>query len=310
MITRLPSALRFLVASLALVTGGCVSYQLAPQSELLVNETQMQIVRAGGAPTLRLMSINLAHGRGDGFHQALQSGAQAQRNLDAISALLERERPHVVALQEADAESVWSGGFHHVDYLSREAGYGWGLHSAHAEGAGLSYGTGLISRLPIGEHRAMTFVPARATLPKGFSLATVRWPRTAMAVDVVSVHFEPLRGTVRQQQARQLVAALADRGRPLVIMGDFNTGWDNDDGVLRNLTAKLGLHAFSPEDATLVTYPRLGRRLDWILVSDDFEFAGFRVLDDAVSDHRAIVADLRPRAVEDRRQAHALESGI
>lgn len=284
-----------LVMALALFLSGCVSYQLAPRSELFVNEQPYEIVPASTARSLRLMSINLAHGRGNGVHQALQNEAAARRNLDAISALLAREQPHVVALQEADAASVWSGRFHHVDYLGQQAGYAWGLHSPHATGAGLSYGTGLISRLPIDDHAAMTFVPAPAALPKGFSLATVRWPMTGLYLDVVSVHFEPLRSAVRQRQAKALIAALADRGRPLVLMGDFNTGWDHEDGVLRDLAERLSLQAWSPDDESLVTYPRLGRRIDWILISDAFEFTGFRVLEDVVSDHRAVVADLRLR---------------
>jgi len=300
--------------ALALVLGGCVSYQLAPTPDLFVNDEQpLEIVPASAAQSVRLMSINLAHGRGNGFHQALQDEADARRNLDAIGTMLDRERPHVVALQEADAASVWSGRFHHVDYLGRQAGYAWGLHSPHAQGAGLSYGTGLISRLPIDDHAALTFVPARAALPKGFSLATVRWPLTGMTFDVVSVHFEPLRTKVRQRQARELAAALADRGRPLVIMGDLNTGWDHEDGVLRALAETLGLAAWSPDDASLVTYPRFERRIDWILVSNEFKFTGFRVLDDVVSDHRAIVADLRLRYGLDTRplgrQATGLSAG-
>jgi endonuclease/exonuclease/phosphatase family metal-dependent hydrolase len=83
-------------------------------------------------------------------------------------------------------------------------------------------------------------------------------------------------------------------------MGDFNTEWDHEDGVLRQLTDELGLVAYSPEGDAIVTYPRLGRRLDWILVSEPLRFKGFHVLDDEVSDHRVVVADVEVHGAESR----------
>ncbi len=272
---------------------GCVSYQLAPQPEVFDRAPAYRVVEASlEAPSLRLLSVNLAHGRGTGFHQAFQDSSDAKRNLDEVESLIGREEPDVIALQEADAPSAWSGRFDHVDYLARSAGYDWGVHTTHAKGIGLAYGTAVLSRLPVEDHAALTFAPARAALPKGFSLATVYWPEGDLEFDVVSVHMEPLRRVVRQRQAIQLVEALADRPRPLVIMGDFNTEWDHEDGVLRQLVEELQLRAYSPEGENIVTYPRLGRRLDWILVSAPFRFDGFRVLEDEVSDHRAVIADL------------------
>jgi len=280
---------------------GCVSYSLSPEPHLRAHEEPWQIRPAAmSTPTLNVMTINLAHGRGNGVHQVLQDGDRARENLDAVGALIRREQPHVVALQEADAPSAWSGAFDHVSYLAERAGLSWSLRVAHAEGAGLKYGTGLMSGLPVADTGAYTFAPAAGTLPKGFSLVTVRWTDTGELVDVVSVHLEPMRAAVRQQQTQQLIAALADRGRPLVIMGDFNTGWEDKDGVLQSITRDLGLRAFAATAPDLETFPRLDRRLDWILASADFEFADYRVLPDPISDHRAVVATLRARAQADQ----------
>lgn len=280
---------------------GCVSYNLNPQPAVYSPGDQVQVVTAASHPgQLKLLTVNLAHGRGTGLHQAFQDADDAYRNLDAVKTLIERESPDIVALQEADAPSAWSGRFDHVDYLVRASGLGWGVHATHARGVGLAYGTAVLSRLPLEDSGAVTFAPATAALPKGFSIATVRWAAAGIDLDVVSVHLEPLRASVRRKQAEQLIEALADRSRPLVIMGDFNTDWDGRDGVLPLLSASLGLAAYAPGQADIVTYPRLGRRLDWILVSDPLRFTGFRVLDDGVSDHLAVVADvgLRPPAIQ------------
>jgi endonuclease/exonuclease/phosphatase family metal-dependent hydrolase len=269
---------------------GCISSQLGPAPQVFAGSDPGAAAPAG--ESLRLMTLNLAHGRGTGFHQALQGEARARANLEEIEAMLEREQPHVIALQEADRPSAWSGDFDHVGFIAQAAGFDWGIHTAHAEGMGQSYGTAVIARLPLDEQGAYTFQPAVAALPKGFSLAAVRWPETGLTIDVVSVHLEPLRTAVRQRQARELVAALADRGRPLILMGDFNTEWDDEDGVLDTIAGGLSLNAYVPS-AGLVTYPRFQRRLDWILVSCDFTFSAFRVLEDEVSDHRAVVAEVR-----------------
>ncbi|MGB5622807.1 MAG: endonuclease/exonuclease/phosphatase family protein [Gammaproteobacteria bacterium] len=285
-----------LITLLWIGVSGCVSHRLSPDPNLQAHDAPRQIVPAAmSAPALTVMTINLAHGRGDGVHQVLQDGARARENLDAVAALVKREQPQVVALQEADGPSAWSGAFDHVSYLTRRAGLSWSLQVAHAEGAGLQYGTGLMSGLPVTDTGAYTFAPAAGTLPKGFSLITVRWTETGELVDLASVHLEPLRAAVRQQQTQQLIAALADRGRPLVMMGDFNTEWGHDDGVLERIAEDLRLQAYAADDPGLATFPRLSRRLDWILVSRHFEFVSYRVLPDPISDHRAVVAELRAR---------------
>jgi endonuclease/exonuclease/phosphatase family metal-dependent hydrolase len=37
-------------------------------------------------------------------------------------------------------------------------------------------------------------------------------------------------------------------------------------------------------------------RLDWILISEELDFAAYETLPDRLSDHLAVVADLRVRA--------------
>ena len=278
-------------ATLLVTLTGCISPLLGPEPEVFAGDETREAAPVDDG--LRVMTLNLAHGRGTGFHQALQGKDRAMANLKEIEGIVRRERPHVIALQEADQPSGWSGDFDHVEFLANSAGFDWGVHTAHAEGVGLSYGTAVLSRLTVADYGAYTFNPAAASLPKGFSLATVEWSEAGLLIDVVSVHLEPLRMEIRQRQARELVAALADRPRPLVVMGDFNTQWDAEDGVLQTIISGLSINAYIPE-AGLVTYPRLGRRLDWILVSCDLTFTHLEVLEDQVSDHRAVIADLAP----------------
>ncbi len=108
---------------------------------------------------------------------------------------------------------------------------------------------------------------------------------------MVSVHLDFASASARTRQVDQLIDALADRGRPLVLMGDFNCGWNDDEDTLRRLTETLGLSTPDPE-APLVTFPLLDARLDWIFVSDDVEIRNHTIHDDVLSDHRAVSAEL------------------
>ncbi len=243
---------------------------------------------------LRVMTLNLAHGRSDGRHQLLQRPASIRRNLAAISAVLLRERPHVVALQEADGPSFWSGGFDHVDFLMHEAHFAEAVRGEHVRGPRVRYRTALLSQLPLGAPVSVTFAPSPPTLSKGFVLSTLAWPgQPDLLIDVVSVHLDFLRPSVRRSQVRELVQWLAQRDRPRIIMGDFNCTFRRGDSPLAYLARALDLHAYRPHAEGLETFPQRRERLDWILASRDLEFHSYSTLDDTLSDHRAVVAEIR-----------------
>jgi len=252
------------------------------------------------------MTLNIAHGRGDSFHQLLQRSATTQANLGTIAALLKTTDTDVVALQEADGPSFWSGNFDHVGYLAKRASFGHSVHAAHADGIGLSYGTALLANLELQDAQAITFDPDLSLVPKGFVVSTIHWPgMPCVEFDVVSIHLDFTSRSVRRQQAMELIEALRTRNRPLIIMGDLNSEWQLQNSTVQYLSRELALSAYSPERTDLDTFPAFGERLDWILVSPELKFRSYRVLADVVSDHRGVVAELvldnaaRASAVQD-----------
>ncbi len=55
-------------------------------------------------PTIiKVLSLNLAHGRGTAFNQLFVTTGQITKNLNDIAEFLETESPDIIALQEADA---------------------------------------------------------------------------------------------------------------------------------------------------------------------------------------------------------------
>ena len=275
---------------LLLAVAGCAAPErlLSPAVQALAGG-----VEADCRESLRVMTLNLAHGRGQGLHQALQTAEVRSRNLKRVRALLAREAPDLVAVQEVDAPSFWSGGIDQLNFLGQDLQFRHYLHGAHVQAPGLAYGNGLLATLALDDSRVVTFAPATGHPAKGFVAARFRWPRRpGLELDLASVHLNPLSAQVRRAQARELVRALAPRQRPLILMGDFNTDWQRPDSALRLIAVELGLRAYQPEAEELNSFPRLGRRLDWVLVSPELEFLDYRVLDAGVSDHRPVVADL------------------
>lgn len=244
--------------------------------------------------TLRILTLNVAHGRAAGRHQALRSRNTINGNLAAVADVLARERAEIVALQEADGPSWWSGQFNHVEAIAEEAKYSSFFRGEHVKGMGLNYGTALLSTSKLADATSITFSPSPPTLSKGFVSALVGWPGDAnYQVTVVSVHFDFSRKSVRKRQAQAMINELKDAKRPLVIVGDFNCDWSAADDALKVLATGLDLQAYEPDTKTPLTFPKMKRRFDWILISPELEFESHETLAHTVSDHRAVVAEVR-----------------
>ena len=266
---------------------------MLPEERLLVQPAAPETAYAKGA--LKVMNLNLAHGRKDGLNQLFLSKSTISDNLADIVVVLNRIAPDVVALQEADGPSLWSGSFDHVEQLAGEAGFPAYVRTSHASSWIFSYGTALLSKARFANVLHHTFKPSPPTMNKGFTLAQIVWQADArsaetLAVDLVSVHLDFSRKTVREQQIAEMSRLLAGRENPVIIMGDFNSDWFADEKVVRALAERLGLVVYRPQAENLGTYNSSGRRLDWILISDELEFVDYRVLPDQLSDHLAILA--------------------
>lgn len=263
------------------------------QAEVNSCETPAVLVKE----TLRVASLNLAHGRKDARNQMLLKAATIRSNLLEVAALMDRAAFDVIALQEADAVSAWSGRFDHVALLAEHSTYRCFVHGLHATSSIYQFGTALMSPHAFDGAFTHSFVPSPPTTTKGFSTAAIAWNPggrlpSALRMIFVSVHLDFSRRSVRRSQIDEMVEALDKLQRPLVLMGDFNTDWQTEESSLKYLAEALDLHVFEPHAEGLSTYGDKGARLDWILVSKDLDFARYHVEPDVVSDHYAVAAEL------------------
>jgi endonuclease/exonuclease/phosphatase family metal-dependent hydrolase len=248
-------------------------------------------------PTLRVLSLNMAHGRKDSFTQFFVGEAEFHQNLADIVEFLKREDADIVALQEADSSSRWSGNFDHVALIAREAGYPWYTHAKHLDNMFATYGTAVLSRYPITQGYKIDFNPTPPTTRKGFTLAEIEWtPGGAttekLLIDVVSVHLDFSRRSKRIEQIADMNEILEQRTNPAIVLGDFNSTWSEGDRELQALAKSKQLKTHRPDANHLYTY--FEERFDWILISKEFEFCDYYTAPDILSDHLAVIGDVVP----------------
>ena len=249
------------------------------------------------SPYLTVATLNMAHGRKDARNQVFLSEEAIRGNLVELAALLDRADADMIALQEADAPSWWSGEFNHVDFLAENSVYPCTLHGVHATTRAYDFGTALLSKHPLQGGFVHSFQPSWPTTTKGFTLAALNWNpggrlEQPVRVKFVSVHLDFSRRSVRRAQIAEMLKLLGNLEPPLVLMGDFNTDWLTEDSSLKFLAEELGLEVYEPHAEGLATYGDKGARLDWILASPDLQFRRYAVYPDIVSDHYAVAAEL------------------
>jgi endonuclease/exonuclease/phosphatase family metal-dependent hydrolase len=262
-----------------------------PEIKLDIATHQPSPVRPSDS-TIRVMTLNLAHGRLNSFNQMFVNKKKFDENLQSVASVLSREQPDVVALQEADKPSFWSGRIDHVKKIASAAGFYASAHGEHVKGLDLAYGTALMTNLNLSDALSVTFPPSFPTPSKGFIVSTIELAEN-IEIDVVSVHLDFARHSVRTQQVEVIKSVLKNRNRPIILMGDLNSQWDDKDSPVRALSTALNLQAWKQGNSGFDTYPPFGLQLDWVLVSSELSYQSCRVVPDAISDHRAVVCDIQ-----------------
>jgi endonuclease/exonuclease/phosphatase (EEP) superfamily protein YafD len=165
--------------------------------------------------------------------------------------------------------------------------------------------TSLLISEKLGEYRLDTSRGSTTTLP-----SVVAVPVDGDGPTIVAAHpVAPVPGEMANW--RQGISWLAERcatGADIIMAGDFNSTLDHYSGLGRETAKGMGdlgsCHdgARSEGSAAVGTWPtslpaQLGAPIDHVMASEGWSFVGFRVIgseDGAGSDHRPILAQLRP----------------
>ena len=258
-------------------------------------QVEMDVI---SSQSLSVLTLNLAHGRKDAFNQMLQRTSTTRQNLEEIAVFLSSSGADVIALQEADLPSRWSGRFNHVEFISQRSPYPCRIHASNAKKYMYDFGTALLSTVPFTASLEYTFEPSPPTTNKGFVMGEVKWNpgnsmEEAIRVSIISVHLDFSRKRVRDAQIEEMRAVLSELEEPVIILGDFNADWYSRNSAIKAIVENGNFKVYRPDATDLGTYKFGKKRLDWILISNDLEFASYEVAPDVLSDHQAVMADIR-----------------
>lgn len=254
-------------------------------------------------PRLRIVTFNIAHGRGLAPLQGMTTRRRIRGVLLKIARLLEELNPDVVALQEIDENSRWAGNFDQLEFL-REFGRFphsvFGINNRRAGLFNLSYGNAILSRHPIVEWENVAFGQRRVG-EKGFLFVELDVGRHR--VPIVNMHLHYRSRTHRFRQVDQFLGYLAAKQQhrrthwvvPPIVCGDLNNphtaGSDATFALLGHLRA-YGDYELHPMDKKTYPSPLPSRTLDFIFVPPGCLGVECHVVRSFLSDHRPVVVDL------------------
>ena len=230
------------------------------------------------------------------------SREKIQGNLEKIVSLIKEYQPDILTLQEVDRGSMLSGNFNQFDFLSAKLQYPYKYFapSCSVVFMGKSFfvsGNAIFSKYPLENCEAFVFAFSFPTDRMGFAVADARLAG-GRVVTVASVHLVWLDWIQFNSRAHQLDLirrVIEERKSPAVIAGDMNCDFLGKEASLRSFVNRLNLNVYDPENKNINTSPSWNpdRRIDWILLSKEIGFISYKNINNQVSDHLAVFAELQ-----------------
>ncbi|MEF8787959.1 MAG: endonuclease/exonuclease/phosphatase family protein, partial [Planctomycetota bacterium] len=168
-------------------------------------------VRGKRDRTLRVVTLNLAHGRGLAPNQALVESDVISSNLQETAGYLDDLDADIVGLQEVDKNCNWSGNCSQARRIAEHtqfSDYRLGVNNNRAGRYQLVYGNALLSQYPVQQYQNYPFSDSSIG-GKGFLVAGVEVGDRTLTFCVV--HLAPVGKRIRRRQIRKIIAALEDR---------------------------------------------------------------------------------------------------
>lgn len=313
-----------LLAGLGLLwVGGSIGWVLATRDQRAVEVVSPNDAAPARAPdSLRVLTYNIAHGRGGAFGALNTDGGtpeEKRERLERMGRDLGRLGLDLIALHEVDFNTWWSGGIDQAEIIAEAAGMPHIVRQRNFD-TGIpffrryDFGNVLLSRFPVVEAEKIEFPPKKehervfAGNHDGF------WARVRIGEDrdikVVVAHLEVRSEDVRVRAAGEIVRVQRGTSLPMIVMGDLNStppGFPDSRVSAGGQNAIEILESFggfqrrpmrgqaTPRDFTFPSEaPR--RIIDWILPDRNWTFVQYEVLHGFTeSDHFPVMATLRLR---------------
>jgi endonuclease/exonuclease/phosphatase family metal-dependent hydrolase len=240
---------------------------------------------------MRLLLYNIRYGVGNGttspvpFPGARYLFAEAAE-LERITEFIRAQNPDIVGLIEVDTGSLRSNRVNQAEIIADSLGH----YSCYEN----KYGEGSFNQiLPIVRKQANAFLASPDIHGERFHYFDTGIKRLIIELELDNVAFFlvhlSLKYRHRQLQLRHLYELVSACKKPVVVAGDFNTVWGEDEIFLFMKAAKLS----NANKEQLPTYPTRRPRLelDFILHSPNISVTHFEVPKVSFSDHLPLICD-------------------
>lgn len=257
---------------------------------------------------IRLLTWNIAHGRGLSLWQGFHSSGFFLRNLSRIAELIAASRADVVALQEVDRDSHWNANLDLLEILRSATRHPFaelGVTNRRGGARPLLYGNGLLSHFPIRNRETVPF-GNRTLGEKGFL-----WTEIELAdgrlLPLVNLHLAFASRRRRIKQVELLVDRLSENIRKNrstsddrqyclpIICGDFNSRLSSASDAVQHLLQHLHDHGgYRSVPRRARTFPSLlpAAGIDFVCVSREVKILRVNVLASRDSDHLPVFVEL------------------
>ena len=238
---------------------------------------------------LLLYNIRYAVGAGMSMHVPLPGAGYVLGNqnvLPEITEFIQSVDPDIVGLIEVDTGSIRSRMVNQAEKIAEDLG----LNSSYET----KYGEGSINQmLPIVRKQGNAFLAAPRVHGETFHYFDTGIKRLIIELEmenfaVFLVHLS-LKYRHRHLQMRKLYDLIEVTEKPVIVAGDFNTFWGENEIYLFMRAAGLR----SANERSLPSYPSRSPRkeLDFILYQDGIRVSHFEIPQVRFSDHLPLVCD-------------------
>ena len=238
---------------------------------------------------LLLYNIRYAVGGGASMHMPLPGAGYVLGNtsvLPEITKFIKAVDPDVVGLIEVDTGSIRSRNVNQAEKLATDLGMNTSYETKYGEKS-------FNQLLPIVRKQGNAFMAAPRVRGETFHYFDTGIKRLIIELEIDDfaiflVHLS-LKYRHRHLQLRRLYDLIQDTKKPVVVAGDFNTFWGENEIYLFMKAA--GLRSANVD--SLPTYPSRSPRkeLDFVLYQDGIRVTAFEIPDVKLSDHLPLVCD-------------------